>query len=321
MKILKRYLIKDEAQLLFAKVDMKNLLKNRVENLDFFTFALMELGTNIIKYASVGEIWVVEDDGEYLLCALDRGKGIENIEWAKRKGTTSSKSSLGLGLYQLSNAKPYKLEIFSSTSNPQGTVVLLYKEQKSSNFLIENFLHMPYGGDFCFQKGKFLIAGDVSGHGKRAYLSAEEIRRFFYKEIFSCLLIDDLFNKLHRYIMQHNLRSVVMGIIEKNRDIVNICGVGNMGVFIKDDDISYFSFKEGIVGESFSSATKLRIEGFNQLFLMSDGIDAKVMYNVINRCDNFYLSLIASLFFAGRDDDKLIVGVKNGFEEDFKRVD
>jgi len=314
MRIVKSYKINSQSDLIFTKGDIKNFFKHtNFRDIDFFILAVMELGTNILKYPKKGEIWLLEDEGEFILAALDKGEGIYDIRWAVKKGT-SSKNTLGIGLYQLSNHPKYLLEILSLQEKEiHGSIVLLrpYKDKKTL-FFSKNFLDMPFGGDFVIKKGKYIILGDVGGHGKRAYKTAQKLKEFILNNVFSCLLIDDFFQKLHCYIIENSLRSAVLSVIEITKFGANICGVGTNRLFIKDSDLKSFSFKEGILGEVFSSSSKFRFDHFDKIFLTTDGIDEKLMYNILNKNDSIYLSVIGGVYFSEDTDDRTVIGVKNG---------
>ena len=313
MKLERIYKISSEYELIFARNDLKNFLKHQNHpDSSFFIFALMEFGTNILKYSKIGEIWVLSENNDFILASLDKGGGIENLEWALKKGT-SSKKTLGLGLYQLAQNDKYKLEIFSCTEKLKGTIVLIRPKQESKIvYLIKNYLDLPYGGDFIVKKGKYLILGDVSGHGKKASLSAEAIKKFFMGNSFSCILVDDFLKELDFKIKHKNLRSFVVSILELTKFGVNVCGVGANEIFVKDKQLEILSFKDGVVGEAFSSTSKYTIKNFSQIFMTSDGIDNKIMYNILHKTDSLYLSVIGGIYFSKINDDKSIIGVKNG---------
>ena len=314
MRIIKKYKINNKSELIFARTDLKNFFKNRDFLFkEFFLLSVMELGTNILKYASSGEIWLLEINDSFGVAALDKGKGIKDINWAKQKGNSTG-GSLGLGLYQLSQSEEFILDIFTSEKEPNGTAVLLRpKKEKQICYLVDNYLDLAYGGDFVFSKGKFLVIGDVSGHGKIANKAADKIKEFFLNTTFSCLLIDETLQKLHNYLLKNNLRSVVLSVVEVTKSNISLCGVGNLNVFVKDfEKIKYLTFKDGVIGEAFSSSSKFNFKEYSQIFITTDGINQKLMYNILNKTDNLYLSIIAGIYFAGVNDDKTILGVKNG---------
>ncbi|MEO1923412.1 MAG: hypothetical protein ABGX25_02710 [Nautiliaceae bacterium] len=320
MKIVLKYKIENDGDLLFAKIDLNNFLKDKKnEYKNFISFALMEFGTNLLKHGGGGEIWLLEEEGEYLLSALDKGPGIENIEWAVKKGTTSYNNSLGLGLFQISQNSMFDLKIFTSTKKIKGTVVLLVPKTLKKNYcyLVRNYMDIKTGGDFIVKKGKFFLIGDASGHGVSANKSAEFIKKYFLKNSFSCLLINEFFHKLHIKIKENNLRGAVLSIVEVTKNFLLICGVGNIGIIKKHfEKIETFSQKEGIVGEVFSSAStqKIIFDKNTLVVLHTDGIEKKLLYNILQKTDNIYLIAVASVFFSEVMDDRGILifkGEKN----------
>jgi len=315
MQIYKKYIIKTDSDLLFAKIDISNTLKKEKRDyLDFFVFAVMELGTNILKYANEGEIWLLKDGDEFLLSALDKGNGINNLKWATKKGTSTKENSLGLGLFQLSKHSNFELKIFTCTDTPKGTIILLKSKALKSNIINikKNYMDMKYSGDFCVKKGKYIMVGDVSGHGLSANKSANFIKSYFLNHLFSCICVDEFLSELGESIKQNKQRSAVLTLIEIDKHQINICGVGDMGLVYKDENkVSKISFKSGIVGDVFESASKYcyDLTKKSQFFIFSDGIEAELLYNICKKTDDMYLTIISTIFHSKRNDDKIIVGI------------
>jgi hypothetical protein len=261
VKLIERIKIKDKSSLIYAKTILKKILeKKEVKDASFLIFSLMELSSNLIKNANGGEIWFMEKDSKFFMAALDKGSGIKNLNWAMQKGTTRMDNSLGLGLYQISNNEYYKSEIVSFTDRDlHGTVVLIIP--RDLNMEIIDF-QMPYigervCGDLITKKGKFILLADITGHGKKAFESAKFIKSYFYKTLFSCLLIDEFFQNLHNEIKARSLRGAVLSIFEITKKFVQICGVGNIVFWIKDgNEYINISQKDGMLGEVFSSSDK-----------------------------------------------------------------
>jgi hypothetical protein len=278
----------------------------------------MELGSNLIKHAKKGEIWVLENEGVYLIAFLDRGGGIENINWAMQKGTTTYKNSLGLGLYQLSQNELLDLKIFTSTEL-KGTVVLLKPKNYSPNsvYLILNYMDIKNSGDFVIKKGKFYILGDVSGHGLKAYKTVKFIKKFFFNSVFSCIFANEFFKKLHNILLKKGFRSVVLSIVEHNRRSLIICGVGNLGIFEKNGDvIKFFELKSGILGESFSKIKEIKfILDKNRIVgIFSDGVNKRIL-SKLKEINDIILLSVSALYFSERNDDRMILLFKGGENE------
>ena len=312
MKIVKKYKISKEAELIFAKHDSKKILK-KYEFSEHYNLALMELGTNLYKHAGSGEIWIIEDENDLLIASVDEGKGIENLNWALRKGSTSLNNSLGLGLYSLRQIKGFEFEVFSKKDF--GSIFLFKKQRKKDSlFLQSSFYDDIVSGDFIYKKDKFLVIGDVSGHGIKAYKSAQKIQEFLKKELTNCQLIDDIINNLHLYIKQNRLRSVVLSVI-KNSKKVEICGVGNIDIFVKDLKISQYSQAKGMIGEVFHKVSKYNFERENNIIILkTDGISDKIVKMFLEKNYSKEMIAIGAIFYSKRNDDKtiLILGDTNG---------
>ncbi|WP_457564816.1 hypothetical protein [Caminibacter sp.] len=310
MKIINRYLIKSEGDLLFCRMEIRNFLKkHKKEYVENFVFAIMELGSNILKYAKEGEIWLLGIENEYILAALDRGEGIEDINWALKEGNSSSKT-LGIGLSSLNKIEGFEISILSlSNSDFKGTAVI-FRPKVSFDYLymMRNYLDLPHGGDFFYKKGKFFIIGDVNGHGKKAERSAKKIIEFFKKRAISCIVIDELFNKLNEFIKKNDLRGVVLSVIEKTK-YISICGVGNIKIFVKHlNDIEFFSQKEGIIGECFSGSSKFVFElDKNSIGVFTDGIEEALVREVFLKSDDVLLNVVAVMYFSKIRDDKTML--------------
>jgi len=306
MKILSVYTIKNESDLIFAKQDSKRFLK-KYGFYETYLLALMEFGTNLYKHAGSGEIWLIESGDNLLIASLDKGRGIENLEWALKKGTSSFKNSLGIGLYSLSNKEGFFFEAFSKLNF--GSVFLFGKRaERDVLFLQRPFYNEKVTGDFVFKKGKFLIIGDVSGHGIRAYNSAFEIKNFFKKEVLSCIVIDDILKKLHNFIKENNLRSVVLSMVENLKEKVNICGVGNINIFYKNFKLNYFTQKSGMIGEVFYGVSKYTFDKKNSLIVLkTDGISDKIVKMFLENDFSKEMIAVASVFYSEKNDDKTIL--------------
>jgi anti-sigma regulatory factor (Ser/Thr protein kinase) len=315
MKRVLVYKVANNGDLLFVKRDVGNFLKDKIANelLNLYLFGIMELGSNLIKHAKKGEIWILENEGVYFIVFLDKGGGIENINWAMQKGTTTYKNSLGLGLYQLSQNELLDLKIFTSTEL-KGTVILLKPKNYNPKevFFVLNFMDIEYSGDFVIKKGKFYILGDVSGHGLKAYKTAESIKRFFFKSPFSCILANEFFKKLHSFLIESKLRSVVLSVLEVNKKSVLVCGVGNIGVMEKNNStMNFYELKSGILGESFSGIKEKKFVLDKGLIVgvFSDGVNKSIL-NKLQNVEDIVLFSVCALYFSDVNDDKSILLIK-----------
>jgi len=327
MRLLEQITVKNESDIIYAKTTMRNLLKREKNVYDesFLIFALMELSTNLIKHGDGGEIWILKSDDEILLSALDYGKGIENLSFSMQKGATSKQNSLGLGLYQMNEDVYYHMEIFTITKKEfHGTIALIKPRdfKKSILSLQINYIGEQFNGDMFTKKGKFLLLADGSGHGKKANKSVEFIKSFFYANHFSCLLIDKFFQKLHKELQERMLRGAVLALFEVTKEEVQICGVGNIALWHKQDgEFHLTSQKNGIIGKTFSSSgkEKFSLSIGEKVIAATDGIDCGRMQKVVSQLpkniSSALLALVLVHFASVKYDDKSVVVIENFREE------
>jgi hypothetical protein len=151
----------------------------------------------------------------------------------------------------------------------------------------------------------------VSGHGKKADTCAKAVMHYFNETKFSSFAIEQFFKKIHQFIIDNKLRSLVGCIVERLEDRWSIFGVGNIAIIEKiDDTILHHPLPCGIIAESYSSLSSIeinRIEG-SILLLMSDGLNANVTTEVLKKFSSTSLELLAIsiLHFAGTHDDRTI---------------
>ena len=323
MRVLEKIPIKNNSDIIYVKTTMRNILRKEALKYDenFLIFALMELSTNLIKHANGGEIWILKSNDEILLSALDYGKGIENLALFMQKGETSMQNSLGLGLYQLNKNPYYHMEIFTLTQKEfHGTIVLIKPRdyQKSVTSLKINYIGEQLSGDMFAKKGKFLLLADGSGHGIKANKTVEFVKSFFYDNHFSCLLIDEFFQKLHKELQKRTLRGVVLALFEVTKEKVQVCGVGNIALWHKQGkELRMITQKNGIIGEVFSSISteKFSLLADEKVIATTDGIDCNHMQKIVPQlAENTSSALLAlaSVHFASvRYDDQSIVVIEN----------
>ncbi len=318
MKIIDKFKIHNNSDIIYAKTTLSNLLKIR-ENLDknFLVFSLMELSTNLIKHADKGEILVLESKEQLLLCALDYGHGIEDVAWSLQNGTTGMENSLGLGLYQMNSNANYEIEVCTMrASQTHGTIVLLKPKHFNPDIIS---LQIPHAteeicGDLFAKKGKFLLLADGSGHGKKANKSAELAKTLFYNRPFSCMLVDEFFLDIDKELKEKKMRGLALSIFEISKCNIQVCGIGNISFWVQDgDNYKYVSQKDGILGEHYSTSDKFLFElSYNQKFITAtDGVDVG-KFNQLLLCldkdsSNILMALSAMHFASLAHDDKTIV--------------
>lgn len=320
MKRLERIIISNNYELLFAKRTLKNLsTRYKINDYTFLEFALMELGTNLFKHSSGGEVWILENNKTIGLAVLDRGNGIKDIQKALTKGNSRLANSLGLGLYSVSSNLNYSFNIFSQTkehSDFSGTVATLFDINNDTDriFFSLSYLDMEYSGDFYLSKGRYGFFGDIAGHGKKAYDNLPKINDFFDKTTISCLTMDNFFANLHSQIIQCDGRSLVGCVFEDSKEAWNFCGVGNIALFelnIAEKKIHLNYFADGIIGEAYRKHKSMTIVRSNKCaILATDGIGLKRAYRIIDALiasDKRHLAIILAWFARENDDASLMI--------------
>ena len=309
MEILERAKIKNKSDLIFAKYTLEKLLQNyKAKDKDFLSFALMEIGTNIIKYAKDGEIWFVNEYGFLAIVGLDRGEGIKNVSWALKKNSSSKKGSLGVGLYALNSDIEYEFCIFSLTKTDfkqSGTIVGIFNKTKKDYVYLNVALIDKYSGDFFINNENIFFFADILGHGIKAYKSVQKIKDFIENEKLLFYENEKIIKSLHNFINKNSLRGLVCAIV-KITDEIEIGGIGNITYFYNNN---IFTLNKGIIGEIFDRIFTKKLKK-DEIVLFSDGIDRNVVKMLSGRVKCFKLKPFVFSWFSDIVDDKSILIVK-----------
>ena len=322
MKIIEKFFIHKNADIIYTKrVLQSHFDEEKFLDKNFFILAFMELATNLLKYADEGEVFLFEVQEYYALGVTDNGKGIQNIDKALQRGYSTATNSLGLGLYLLHQNDMYDFEIFSTTKKEfHGTVLLLKPKRKESDtvFLSDPYINEANNGDFFARKGKFLLFGDAAGHNKKAHKTADFIQKQFFSTTLSCIMVDDFFASLNRELQHNQMRGAVcvVGQIVKNH--ISLCGVGDLVLWMKEEgSLLTKTFKNGIIGEVFSSTKKidLRLGSGEFCVIGTDGIDRRKMeyfkHLSMEHCSAYFIAFVMLHFAGSNFDDSSLVVIKN----------
>jgi len=322
MKIVEKFFIEQNADIIYTKHMLQSHFdEEKFIDKSFFILAFMELSTNLLKHTSGGKVFLLEEQGHYLLGVGDYGKGIRKVSESLQKGYTTATNSLGLGLYQLSTNDFYDFEIFSTTQKEfHGTVILLKPKELQSNtiFFSEPYINEANNGDFFARKGRFLLFGDAAGHNKKSHKTADFITKKFFSTPLSCIMIDEFFGSMHQELQYNEMRGAVCLVGEVVKNNIALCGVGDLSLWLKQSEtLSLKTFKNGIIGEAFSNTQKFEFTlGSGKFCVMTtDGIEQGKMEYFKHICMqeySAYFIAVAMLHFAGsKFDDSSLVVIKN----------
>ncbi len=318
VKRLRRFLIATKSDLIYAKVEIGHYFEGQAIK-ELYLFAVMELGSNILKHAqSSGELWLVERQGLLCLVACDRGKGISNIELALQKGySTYHESSLGIGLSSLLATDGFILSIVSMQDKQlRGTIVWFGPKGRDEQV---EWLSVPFdergNGDFVVCNGQLVAVGDAAGHGVKAQVTATFVTDWFKHKCHSILMVDDCFQSIHNTLIERNFRGsdLLMGIIEQKS--ATVYGVGNLTIWELDAcGFHFHSLRQGSVGVHYGKLSHLVLPLTPDfpLLITSDGmlketfqkLDAIIFHT------NPLAAMCAALYFcASLSDDVTIVKI------------
>lgn len=322
MKIAEEFSIKQNADIIYTKRMLQSHFdEGKFIDKSFFILAFMELATNLIKHTKGGKVFLIEEQGYYLLGIADCGQGIANVAVSLHKGYTTAANSLGLGLYQLSTNDCYDFEIFSTTKKDfHGTTILLKPKELHSNtvFLSKPFLSEPNNGDFFAKKGKFLLFGDASGHNKKSHKTADFITQKFFSTPLSCIMINNFFESTHQELHAQEMRGAVCLVGEIVKNNITLCGVGDLSLWVKENDIlSLKTFKNGIIGEVFSSVKRfdLTLTSGEFCVMTTDGIEQQSMgyfkHISMQKYSAYFIAFTMLYFTGSKFDDSSLLVIKN----------
>ncbi len=322
MKIVEKFSIDQNADIIYTKHMLQSQFdEEKFIDKSFFILAFMELSTNLIKHTNGGKVFLLEEEEYYLLGVGDCGQGIRKVIKSLQKGYSTAQNSLGLGLYQLSKNDFYDFEIFSTTKKEfHGTAILLKPKELQSNtvFFSEPYTNEANNGDFFAKKGRFLLFGDAAGHNKKSHKTADFITKKFFSTPLSCIMIDDFFESIHQDLHLNEMRGAVCLVGEVVKNNISLCGVGDLSLWLKKrETLSLKTFKNGIIGEAFSSVRKFEftLESGEFCVITTDGIEQRKMEYFkqlsMQKYSAYFITFAMLHFARSKFDDSSIVVIKN----------
>jgi anti-sigma regulatory factor (Ser/Thr protein kinase) len=288
-----------------------------------------EMTTNLLKHAGGGNMIVDlyrDTTGTGVeMVALDRGKGIGDIDRAMSDGySTSGTSGGGLGAIKRQS------DDFAVFSRPnQGTAVLarvLISPAKPlpgrQCSITLGIAQSPYPGEhvsgdswaFCASTGPTVLVVDGTGHGPLASAAAATAVQIFNENAAeSC---PRLMEMIHRALVPTRGGAVAIARFDPTAAVVRFVGIGNIcAALVSGDGTKRMISNNGIVG---GAAPRIReftydYNGPATVILHSDGLSAKWDLNAYPGLAYAHPGLIAGVLF--RDfwrarDDGLVVALK-----------
>lgn len=298
------------------------------------SIVISELVTNLIKYASGGELVLESEDLPeqkiLRIYAYDQGQGMENVHLCMQDGYSSS-GTVGGGLGAISRLA----DSFDIYSRPgKGTAVYCafhsgeHLDQAPMQWSGLNFNYpgeTVSGDDFAyFDSTNFstVIMVDGLGHGVFAHEAALLAIKAFENHVE--LLPAQILEKIHASLTRTRGAAVAVARINHQTNELSYSGLGNISAQISMDfKVQSLMSGDGIVG---GNARKFHTHTYPWsseaiLTMFTDGLTSKLRldadtYPGFNlRSPNILASILMRDFKRGRDDATVLVakarGVKN----------
>lgn len=253
--------------------------------------AVSEIAQNVLRYAKEGEATFTLANKHRVLTVeiQDAGQGIDNLDEAIKKGFSTGKSSLGIGL---DVAKRSVDEFHIKTQRGQGTQVTLKKFLPIPDESIEygvisladeryavngdEYLIKEYDGD------KLVLAViDGVGEGYKAHASALAIKDYIANHYRDSL--DTLVNECHELLLNSDLqRGAALSVAKLESNQLTYLGIGDTHAYLVGSKTRYLPNQEGIVGEMILPSLRPRkfdITPESFLVMCTDGIKSNLWFD------------------------------------------
>lgn len=245
-----------------------------------------ELGTNLLRHARDGELWVAAVHGrrQVELIALDRGPGIVDVARSSEDGVSSASGSPGTGLGAIRRLAC----VFDIHSSPEGTICLarigsdMSTADRSSRRLGAVSIPAPResvcgdGWAAAFGDGRLSLAiADGLGHGPDAAVAADAALRAFEQGPF--MPLETLLPQVHT-ASQTSRGSAFFAMHVDTRSELTYAGAGNIlgRVFSGVFDQSMVT-QPGTMGVQFRKPAIARMEMpmYSVAIIHSDGVASR----------------------------------------------
>ena len=283
-----------------------------------------ELGTNLLKHGSGGEILTQtfdDRDGTGIeVLALDRGAGMADIERCVADGySTAGSPGNGLGaVMRQSNL----VRIWSRSG--RGTAIMarfVVQPAKPPLAILTGVAVAPYPGEIVCgdhwavgraNSGHTLLVVDGSGHGPEAARAAETAVSVFHNHVNDPC--EQLMDRIHHALMPTRGGAVAIARIDAGARVVRFVGVGNIsGVLVAEGGTRHMMSHNGTAGHV---APRIRELSYPfsvdpTVILHSDGVSPRWDLGAYPGLGAQHPSLIAGVllrdFRRGRDDASVAV--------------
>jgi serine/threonine-protein kinase RsbT len=253
--------------------------------------AVSEIAQNVIRYGVRGEAHFFRPNGNgvFKVVIEDEGPGIRNLETAMKKGFSTAKGSLGIGL----DVARRSVDEFSiKTNREEGTEVVLQKflpipedaiaygvvSLADENYAIngDEYLVKEYDGN------KVLMAViDGTGEGYRAHATAMAIKEYLTSHY--RLPLKELVLNCHELLRKSDLdRGAAVALARIASGQVEYIGIGDTHCYLAGASVNFLNNHEGTVGEHqlpTLHAASYDIPEGSYLIMCTDGIRSNLWFD------------------------------------------
>ncbi len=335
MKLLYESAVRDESGLLLFRSRFKAVGRRKglaVVKLEHMELVCNEIVTNQLKHAKgSGMIQLWENEGvrsSLDFFALDYGNGIEDLEHAKKDGTTTT-GTMGRGLGAIerlsSESAIYSLAKDEDSKDQwHGTAVWTrfdietHKTRPSIEYgLYLRALHDDfYNGDCIYinetQSNISWLHLDGLGHGKEAEEAVLPSRGVLDIEVG----IGDRMNILSQRLSSGRGGVGIMGDLDISTENLAITGVGDMSVYIiSNGERRMLPLTAGVLGHSHRSIEVNTINFPKQALLISASDGIRASWNIktlpyLWRLHPQMIALVMGQILGRNNDDKSLVVIR-----------
>jgi anti-sigma regulatory factor (Ser/Thr protein kinase) len=282
-----------------------------------------EAATNIVKHAGRGEVLLREVDAPSGLeiLALDRGRGMSNVESCMRDGySTAGSSGTGLGAMRRMSSN---LEIYSQPG--KGTAVFAEIRKRSTEpppLFQTGAVSVPKSGEEVCGDGwavlqerdrLVLLVVDGLGHGPVAAQAAREAQRVFTEAARSASPTD-LLERMHGALRTTRGAAAAVAEVDTLAAQVRFAGVGNIAGMVRSQGVRRQTVSHnGTVGGEIRKVHEFTYPWSEDalLLLHSDGINTNWQLENYPGLAHSHPALIAGVLYRdanrGRDDATVVV--------------